>query len=192
MSGKKAGGDGPLFDGLDAQAATQVTASRHGGEVREPRRSGMWLPATVVGGMVAVGLWGAWVTKNVLDGAELPPMARVQMSQIVGEYVQAQARSSSTPETVTSETKAFMGEIERNLKARGARGQVVLVGEAVLTDNVPDITNELRAEIYKKVKRPQVAAVQNDVMGSMRDAMADPSAMAMAGSSSGGASGAGY
>lgn len=114
------------------------------------------------------------MTKNVLDDAKLPPMARVQMSQIVGEYVQAQARSSSTPEAVTVETKAFMGEIEKNSKARGARGQIVLVGEAVLTENVPDITNELRAEIYKKVKRPEVAAAQNDVMGSMRAVMADP------------------
>lgn len=190
MAGKKVAGNGPLFDSqeenADAGAGVSVAAKV------PARRNGMWLPAALVGGVVAVGLWGAWVTKNVLDGAELPPMARVQMSQIVGEYVQAQARSSSSPETVTAETRAFMGEIERNLKARGARGQVVLVGEAVLTENVPDITSELRAEIYKKVKRPEVAAAQNDVMGSMRAAMADPSAMAMAQGASGGAGGAGY
>lgn len=189
-SQKKTDGDGPLFDGQDAGAGVASAASVQP-LVKRSRFGGLGLPVATVTAVVALGLWGSWVTKNVLDDANLPPMARVQMSQIVGEYVQAQARSSSTPEAVTVETKAFMGEIEKNLKARGARGQIVLVGEAVLTENVPDITNELRAEIYKKVKRPQVAAAQNDVMGSMRAVMADPSAVAMAGGG-GGAGGPGY
>ena len=131
--------------------------------------------------LVGVGLWGVWVTKNVVDGADMPPIARAQLSSLVGEYVQAQARSATPPEQVTTETKAFMGEIEANLKARGAKGQVVLVGEAVLTDNVPDITADLRREIYKKVRMPQVAAAPNNVMGAMRSAMADPSAIAVPG-----------
>ena len=189
-SQKKIGGDGPLFDGQDADTGPALAASSLS-PAKRSRFGGLGLPVAAVTGVVALGLWGSWVTKNVMDDAKLPPMARVQMSRIVGEYVQAQARSASTPEAVTAETKAFMGEIEKNLKARGARGQIVLVGEAVLTENVPDITNELRGEIYKKVKRPQVAAAQNDVMGSMRAVMADPSAVAMAGGG-GGAGGPGY
>ena len=169
--------DGPLFEAQQSVAVRQKGIG--------------FVPVALVGAVVAVGLWGAWVTKEVLQGSGMPPIAKVQLQSMVGEYVQAQARSTTPPDQVTAETKAFMGEIEKNLKARGARGQIVLVGEAVLTENVPDITNELRGEIYKKVKRPQVAAAQNDVMGSMRAVMADPSAVAMAGGG-GGAGGPGY
>jgi hypothetical protein len=51
----------------------------------------------------------------------------------------------------------------------------VLVGEAVLAGNVPDITASLRKEVYTKVRMPQPAALgANDVMGAMRSAMAEP------------------
>jgi hypothetical protein len=136
------------------------------------------MPIAVVGGIVATGLWGAWVTKNLVVREDTPPMARVQLSAIVGEYVQAQARSATPPEQVTAETRAFMAEVQRNLEARGASGQIVLVGEAVLAGDVPDITASLRKEIYTKVRMPQPAALSsaNDVMGAMRSAMAGPAA----------------
>jgi hypothetical protein len=136
------------------------------------------MPVAVVGSLVATGLWGAWVTKNVLSSADLPPMAKVQLAGVVGEYVQAQARSATPPDQVTAETRAFMAEIQRNLEARGQRGQIVLVGEAVLAGNMPDITAELRREVYAKVRMPQAAAGAGDVMGAMRAAMTSPQGMA--------------
>ena len=174
-------GAGPLFEGAEAAAVAPVSMPA----MSAPRKSMGWVPLAMVSGFVGLGLWGAWVTKNVIDAGDTPPMARVQLSTIVGEYVQAQARSSSSPEQVTAETRAFMSEIERNLKLRGQKGQVVFVGEAVLTANVPDITAELRREIYKKVKMPRQAAAANDVMGAMRSAMADPAALAVAGGNGG-------
>jgi hypothetical protein len=65
-----------------------------------------------------------------------------------------------------------MGEIQRNLEKRGAAGQLVLVGEAVVAGNVPDITADVRREVYARVKMPQAAAASGtDVMGAMRAAM---------------------
>jgi hypothetical protein len=126
----------------------------------------------LVAALVAAGLWGAWVTKNVLGAGDRPAIAKVQLSGIVGEYVQAQARSATPPEQVTTETRAFMGEVQKNLERRGASGQIVLVGEAVLAGNVPDITAEVRREVYTHVKMPQPAATSaGDVMGAMRAAM---------------------
>ena len=172
---KAPSGDGPLFDdasGRDTEAAPNE------GRLAHPRKLG-WMPVAVVGGLVAAGLWGAWVTKNVLSSADLPPMAKVQLAGVVGEYVRAQARSATPPEQVTAETRAFMAEIQRNLEARGAKGQIVLVGEAVLAGNVPDITASLRKEVYTKVRMPQPATLgANDVMGAMRSAMAAPQGMA--------------
>jgi hypothetical protein len=153
-------GAGPLFE---AEVSTPRPAPR--------ARIGL-VPVALVGALVAAGLWGAWVTKNVLGAGDRPAIAKVQLSGIVGEYVQAQARSATPPEQVTTETRAFMGEVQKNLERRGAAGQIVLVGEAVLAGNVPDITAEVRREVYAKVKMPQPAnASAGDVMGAMRAAM---------------------
>lgn len=157
-------GAGPLFE---AEVSTPRPAPR--------ARIGL-VPVALVGALVAAGLWGAWVTKNVLGAGDRPAIAKVQLSGIVGEYVQAQARSATPPEQVTTETRAFMGEVQKNLERRGASGQIVLVGEAVLAGNVPDITAEVRREVYAKVKMPQAAntsanASAGEVMGAMRAAM---------------------
>lgn len=175
-SGDATAGDGPLFD--DKSGLPSDTGQAAVLPAAPPRRMG-WMPVALVAGLVAAGLWGAWVTKNLLAEEGMPPIARVQLSAIVGEYVQAQARSATPPEQVTAETRAFMAEIQRNLEARGAKGQIVLVGEAVLAGNVPDITASLRKEVYTKVRMPQPATLgANDVMGAMRSAMATPQSMA--------------
>ncbi|NLR72142.1 type-F conjugative transfer system protein TrbI [Novosphingobium sp. ERN07] len=151
---------GPLFE-------AEVSTGRP-----TPRARIGLIPVALVGTLVAAGLWGAWVTKTVLGAGDTPTIAKVQLSGIVGEYVQAQARSATPPEQVTTETRAFMGEVQKNLERRGATGQIVLVGEAVLAGNVPDITAEVRREVYAKVKMPQPAnASAGDVMGAMRAAM---------------------
>lgn len=172
-------GAGPLFE---AEVSIGSPAPR--------ARIGL-VPVALVGALVAAGLWGAWVTKNVLGAGDRPAIAKVQLSGIVGEYVQAQARSATPPEQVTTETRAFMGEVQKNLERRGASGQIVLVGEAVLAGNVPDITADVRREVYAKVKMPQTAnASTGEVMGAMRAAMggqgAPQAAAAMPGAAFGG------
>ena len=153
---------GPLFE-ADVAAAP----------ASPPQRARLGAaPVALVAALVAAGLWGAWVTKSVLGGPKTPAIAKVQLSGIVGEYVQAQARSVTPPEQVTTETRAFMSEIQRNLERRGAAGQIVLVGEAVVAGNVPDITADVRREVYARVRMPQQAAASStDVMGAMRAAM---------------------
>lgn len=184
-------GDGPLFEDPSVMTKTKrtlnqaecLTAPSLGIVPRRPD----WMPVAMAVGLVAAGLWGVWVTKNLVSREDRPAMARVQLSAIVGEYVQAQARSATPPEQVTAETRAFMAEVQRNLEARGASGQIVLVGEAVLAGNIPDITTDLRRQIYTKVRMPQAAAFggANDVMGAMRSAMSDPAAPARSGGTGG-------
>ena len=108
---------------------------------------------------VAALLWGAWVTKSILDPAVVKaPIASVRLEQIIGEYVQAQARSDTPPEVVTQQTQAFMTVLGEELKARGADGTTVMVGEAVLSQNVPDITEDVRRAIYARVPPPAARA----------------------------------
>ncbi len=179
-SGDATAGGGPRFE---EQSGLQTPAGQADVSPTAPPRRMGWMPVALVGGLVAAGLWGAWVTKKLMADDVIPPIARVQLSAIVGEYVQAQARSATPPDQVTAETRAFMAEIQRNLETRGASGQIVLVGEAVLAGNVPDITASLRKEVYTKVRMPQPASLNpneaaNDVMGAMRSAMATPQGMA--------------
>lgn len=186
---KPPAGNGPLFEappGNPASDADMRPAMPHHAPIRQLG----WMPMAMVGGLVAAGLWGAWVTKSVLATHNAPPIARVQLSGLVGEYVQAQARSATPPEQVSAETRAFMAEIQHNLERRGASGQIVLVGEAVLAGNVPDITAELRREVYAHVRMPQPAGSgAADVMGAMRQAMGGaqvPSSTTMSGNAAGG------
>ncbi|MDP3551163.1 MAG: TrbI F-type domain-containing protein [Novosphingobium sp.] len=148
-----------------------------------------WKIAGLIGATVAAGLWGAWVTHEVLSAPAMPTMVRVQLSSIIGEYVTAQARSQTPPDRVTAETKAFMGAVQRNLEARGARGQVVLVGEAVLAGDVPDVTMAVRREVYARIPAPgSNTTTKSNVLEAMRRAMA-PGAVATGARSVGGAEG---
>lgn len=113
-----------------------------------------WVLAAIA---VAMLLWGAWVTKHIAAPPAQIPMASVRLEALVTEYVQAQSHSNSTPDSVTQQTARFMGAIEDELKHIGANGTTVLVGEAVLSKNVPDITDQVRKAVYAKVPLPTVA-----------------------------------
>ncbi|MCY1669613.1 TrbI F-type domain-containing protein [Novosphingobium sp. SL115] len=133
----------------------------------------------LVGLGVAIGLWGAWVTREVARPATTPRFVRVQLSSMIGEYVSAQARTQTPPDTVTAQTKAFMRAVQGNLEARGAQGQVVLVGEAVLAGDVPDVTQAVRREVYARIPVPDAGSgAGSPVMDAMREAMARPAGRA--------------
>jgi len=110
--------------------------------------------------ILAIFVWGMWVTKTLVTPKQ-DHIVSARLSAIVGEYVQAQARSASSPAQVESEMRAFMASLDKELQRRSAGGQIVLVGEAVLTKNVPDITDGLRNAVYASgVPRPRQASAE--------------------------------
>jgi hypothetical protein len=107
----------------------------------------------LVAALVAAGLWAPGSQRAFWAGT-----AAHREGPVVGHrrrICPGAGALGNPPEQVTSETRAFMGEVQRNLERRGASGQIVLVGEAVLAGNVPDITAEVRREVYTRVKMPQ-------------------------------------
>ncbi|AMK20559.1 MULTISPECIES: type-F conjugative transfer system protein TrbI [Sphingomonadales] len=114
----------------------------------------------IVAGLLVIGvlIWGMWVTKALIT----PKQERIvsaRLSSIVGEYVQAQARSTSPPAQVEAEMRKFMASLDKELERRSSGGEIVLVGEAVLTKNVPDITDKLKEAVYASgVARPKQAS----------------------------------
>ncbi len=126
---------------------------------RRAKRARRPLPASMlVGTAAAVGalLWGVWITHEVTAASDAAraPIAAVSLQPLVEEYVQAQARTTTPPDQVTRETKAFMAALDAELKARGSGGTTVLVAEAVLSKDVPDITADVRRAVYARVPAP--------------------------------------
>lgn len=116
----------------------------------------------IVGALVLLAIiWCMWVTK-ALVAPKQDHIVSARLSSIVGEYVQGQARSASPPAQVESEMRRFMASLDNELQRRSANGQVVLVGEAVLTKNVPDITDSLKAAVYASgIARPKPASAED-------------------------------
>src|SRR3546814_7989966 len=55
--------------------------------------------------------------------------------------------------------RKFMASLDKELERRSSGGEIVLVGEAVLTKNVPDITDKLKEAVYASgVARPKQAS----------------------------------
>lgn len=121
--------------------------------------AGFTRPQILTGLVVLVALvWGMWVTRTLVTPKQ-DRIVSARLSSIVGEYVQAQARSASPPAQVETEMRRFMASLDTELQRRSASGQIVLVGEAVLTKNVPDITDKLKEAVYAAgVTRPKQAS----------------------------------
>ena len=73
-------GDGPLFEEAGERPGENTPVVPRAANTRKLG----WMPVALVGGLVAAGLWGAWVTRNVLAAGDLPPMAKVQLAGLVG------------------------------------------------------------------------------------------------------------
>ncbi len=130
----------------------------------ESKRWMMASGAAVMGGLL---LWNAWLTRQTFDlQAAGSPFVKVQLQRIVGDYVQAQARSSKAPERVAAETELFMKTLDASVAQLGQEGKIVVVSEAVVGGNVPDVTDALREVVYSKVPQPKAATA-----GSVEDQM---------------------
>jgi len=129
--------------------------------VRKPGFGGFTRQQILVGVLVLTLLiWGMWVTR-ALTVPKQEHIVSARLSALVGDYVEAQRFSGSPPERVQAEMRAFMTSLDKELERRSASGQVVLVGEAVLTKNVPDITDSLKTAVFAAgVPIPKRASVE--------------------------------
>ena len=142
---------------LDLPASAPAAATPR----RRPVFAGYTAPQLLVGAAILLLLiWGMWVTR-ALTSAPRQHIVKANLSRIVGDYVQAQARSATPPDQVRAQMQQFMASLDTELQRRSAQGQVVLVGEAVLSKSVPDITGDVVTSIYAGgVARPRPAALQ--------------------------------
>ncbi len=108
--------------------------------------------------ILVLAIWAIWVTRTLMLPRD-QHIVRADLSRIVGDYVTGQSRTLTPPERVQAEMKQFMAALDAELGRRGAKGQVVLVGEAVLSKGVPDITEDVAKAVYASgVNRPKPAS----------------------------------
>jgi len=113
-------------------------------------------------GLLALGLfaaiWGMWATSKIFS-LEDRQVVSVRLASIVNDFVSAEARSGTPPEQLENNTRAFMGALDTVLEQRAQNGQVILVGEAVISSSVPDVTDDVLADLSKLIKMPSPAAM---------------------------------
>ncbi len=149
----------PRADLVDAPGRDARSPRKPVGTSRAAKKAEGLPPITWAFAAIAIAmlLWGAWVTKHIASPAAAVPMASVRLETIISEYVQAQSHSNGQPDAVAAQTRAFMNALDQELQKVGAAGTTVLVGEAILSKNVPDITNQIRRAVYAKVPLPAAA-----------------------------------
>lgn len=110
-----------------------------------------WL---LLAGAGALAVWAVWATRVLVDlRRERQPIAQVRLSDIVGEYVRDAARSSLPAEEVSRQTGRFLKALNEVVAAQGAGGRIILLSNAVVSGEVPDITAQVRAQVYSRVSR---------------------------------------
>jgi hypothetical protein len=113
----------------------------------------------MVGALIGVACWGAWVTKSLVTPAPGEgQFVKLQLQGVMTEYLQAQARSGNDDQTAAAATTRFMAELDKAVAEVGKSGRVVLVNEAVIGGDIPDITAQVKQAVYSKVPMPKVAA----------------------------------
>ena len=65
-------------------------------------------------------------------------------------------------QTAARETAVFMATLDQTVAGLSEGGKVVLVHEAVIGGDIPDVTEAVKAAVYAKVPRPQVAQAAVD------------------------------
>lgn len=145
---------------------TPPPSSKKKGRRQRARPAGWSRTQLLTGTVILLALvWSMWVTRTLITPQQ-DRFVTARLSSLVGEYVQAQVRSAAPPAQVQSEMKAFLQALEGEVQRRSQQGQVVLVGEAVLSRNVPDITNSLRKSVYAQgIAIPRPAATGGQGLG---------------------------
>lgn len=122
-----------------------ATSNLHG------RLASINLTAVVVGvGMIGQVLWGVWATDKLLT-VEKREVVTVQLSRIMGDFIEAEARAGRPPEETRLRVQAYLKAVEASVQKLGREGRTVLVAEAVVAGSTPDLTQSVRADVVRRM-----------------------------------------
>jgi hypothetical protein len=100
--------------------------------------------------MIGSTLWGVWATDKLL-ALEKREVVTVQLSRIMGDFIEAEARSGRPPEETRRRVQAYLTAVEASVGQLGREGRTVLVAEAVVAGSTPDLTEAVRADVARRM-----------------------------------------
>lgn len=100
--------------------------------------------------MAASTAWGFWATDKLLE-LERREIVTVQLARIMGDFVEAEARSGRPPEETRERVQAYLKAVDASVRKLGREGRTVMVAEAVVAGSAPDLTEVVRAEVGRKM-----------------------------------------
>jgi len=100
--------------------------------------------------MIGSTLWGVWATDRLIT-LEKREVVTVQLSQIMGEFIEAEARAGRPPEETRMRVELYLKAVEASVQALGREGRTVLVAEAVVSGSAPDLTESVRADVARRI-----------------------------------------
>lgn len=152
-----------LFDGERERPARAAAVKK----LPQKRLMGFSPRELLLGVVLVVALgWGAWVTKSLIAEPRDQEFVQLQLQGIISEYLQAQARSETDQNVAAQQTAIFMGKLDETVAALSKQGKIVLVHEAVIGGDIPDVTDQVRKVVYAQVAMPKMGAAPG-VQGEM-------------------------
>ena len=100
--------------------------------------------------MIGSTLWGVWATDRLLT-LEKREVVTVHLSQIMGEFIEAEARAGRPPEETRMRVELYLKAVEASVQTLGREGRTVLVAEAVVSGSAPDLTESVRADVARRI-----------------------------------------
>ena len=110
----------------------------------------------LTGSMLASTIWAAWATHEIV-ALQHREVVTVQLSRIMGDFVEAEARSGRPAEETQARVGVYLKAVEASVQALGKDGRTVLVAEAVVAGGVPDLTEQVRADVARRLTAPGAA-----------------------------------
>ena len=117
------------------------------------KRAALWSSLVWGLALATVLAWGTWVTERIVALSQ-PRIVSVQLAAIMGEFVEAEARKGTDPETARQRIAAYLAAVGQAVEALGKNGTTVLVSEAVVAGPARDVTQELRADVARRLSAP--------------------------------------
>jgi len=104
----------------------------------------------MAGSMVVTTVWGAWTTHELLQ-LKKREVVTVQLSRIMGDFIETEARAGRPAEESRLRVQAYLQAVEKSVQGLGSDGRTVLVAEAVVAGSAPDLTETVRKDIARRL-----------------------------------------
>ena len=105
-------------------------------------------------------IWAIWATREVLELKERR-IVSVSLSKIITDFVAAESRNGSSPETATARTRAYLAATDEAMRLLSQGGRTVLVSEAVVGNSVPDMTAAVAAAVNARLAQTPAPTIQS-------------------------------